>query len=337
MASATLNESVHLGNSALLDPVSTLDFNGVPVPLYEHEGQTWIAGPDLGRCLGYKNPSGAVLNIFNRHKDELDPLSTHLILRGVGGKTRTQRTYNEQGAYIVAMFATTDGAKDVRLWLAQLPRRMREFLSSKAPAPAAPAPSPSRLTTAKERNALAGLVNRYVGTLPGGPHQEAYKAAWRKVHDVMGIKAIEELTVEQLPRAVMFMQTLVDAKPAHVAAETPKALPPASVPRSRGNALADYEALYGGLPESTQYWDDFSMETLYAHDEFKKRLEAIKQKALRPFKENRKFGVRTSFDENMSSTYSLFEIADQQLHTAYCCYYEALQGLRGHYMLLRKG
>jgi len=133
---------------------------------------------------------------------------------GVPDKTRGLTLWTARGAARHAKMLHTDAAWEVF-------EKLEDCYFSQT-ADTAPEPTPSRLTTAKERNQLAVLVNRYVGALSSGPHAEAYKAAWRKVHDVMGIKRIEDLTVEQLPRAVVFMTALVEALPA---GEERKALP----------------------------------------------------------------------------------------------------------------
>jgi len=105
-----------------------MDFQGqVDVPIWEHDGLPWIAGEDIGRCLAYKEPRVAVNKIYHRHKDELDALSVDVSLVSTDGKRYQTRAYSEQGAYVVAMHARTNRAKDVRLWLAGLPRALRDM------------------------------------------------------------------------------------------------------------------------------------------------------------------------------------------------------------------
>ncbi|MHC1788510.1 BRO family protein [Solidesulfovibrio sp.] len=327
MATSIIDNPAEAGNPAMA-PIATLPFNGHEVPVYNVDGQNYLAGPDIARLLGYKSVNSIVM-IHKRHADELDPHSRPIKLIGRDGKSRLTRTYDEPGSYLLTMFAGTENAKPVRLWLANLPRRTRELSCSIQPP--ALAPSPSRLTTAKERNALTGLVNRYVGMLPGGPHQEAYKAAWRKAHEVKGIGSIEELTVEQLPRAVLLMKSLVDA-PALPAAE-PLALPPAR----RRNTLDDYKALYKDLPDSPQMWVVLITRLSEAVRRYEQEMEAIRDEATRPFRANRKSNVQTYFDAAMSPTYSLFNAARADIRSTYNLVYDALQGCREAWMLLNKG
>lgn len=112
--------------------------------------------------------------------------------------------------------------------------------------------------------------------------------------------------------------------------------PALPAPRTR-NTLDDYCALYKGLPESPRYWADLSMRFYNECDEFGKILKYYKKQALKPFRENRKSDVTTYFDEAMDPHCALFEVAEKQLNLVYTCFYEALEGLRNTWLLLRKG
>lgn len=197
-----------------------------------------------------------------------------------------------------------------------------------------PSPEPARPTTAKERNALTTLINRYVGLLPGSPNQEAYKAAWRKVHDVMGIKGIEELTVEQLPRALVFVQSLIDAL-ALPQGDALKALPVVTPPLS---TIRDYASIFQSLPKDMRYWRDLTNRLGDASDRFRAELRAIEKNAMRPFKEDRRVGIATFLDFATIESYTqLFRIAEQGQHTVYMGVYGALCGLQSLHDLLLRG
>lgn len=81
-----------------------------------------------------------------------------------------------------------------------------------------PQPALSRRSTAKDRNRMAALMDTYIGALGVSPSPEAYKAAWRKIHKLCGVKEIAHLTVDQVAQAEVFLQALIDAA-------QPKALP----------------------------------------------------------------------------------------------------------------
>jgi len=101
-------------------------FEDVAVILHEHDGDHWMSGEDIGRCLGYAEPRMSITNIYHRNKDELDPVSVDINLVSTDGKKYSKRVFNEQGAYLITMFAKTEKSKAVRAWLASLPKLLRE-------------------------------------------------------------------------------------------------------------------------------------------------------------------------------------------------------------------
>lgn len=108
--------------------IDTLRFHEVDVSIYEQQGQLWISGEDIGRCLSFSEPRKSIDKIYERHRNELELLSNVIKdpkLTSTDGKSYERRVYNEQGAYIIAMFARTETAKEVRAWLASLPKKIR--------------------------------------------------------------------------------------------------------------------------------------------------------------------------------------------------------------------
>lgn len=335
MATAILNEPVVVGNNALsVESLPSIVYRDQPVittrALADLYGTDQVnirknlsANKDRFRAgKHFFRVEGEELRAFRACVTE----SNACFIPKSGG---VLTLWTARGAARHAKMLDTDKAWDVF-------ELLEENYFSRRPDPAEPvSPSPEtpRLTTAKERNALTTLINRYVGMLPGDPNQEAYKAAWRKVHDVMGIKTIEELTVEQLPRAVLFMKSLVDA-PALEGAEA-KALPVATKPLS---TIQDYASVFRGLPKDGNYWRDLSRRLVQAHDAFQKELEAIKLDAIRPFRENRRIEVATFLDFATTEPFKrMFEIAEDGGHTAYRGAYCALLGFEGLHDLLLRG
>jgi prophage antirepressor-like protein len=192
-----------------LIPAGTVKFHGKEIPVYRKDDVTMLAGCDLGRMLGFSRPRQSMSLIWTRNTEELTPHATVITVMTVDGKNRKTRVFSETGAYIVAMFADTPVAKEVRLWLAKLPKFVREdaptVLTSK---PIEEPRALSRRTTAAERNPLAVLVNQYLGRL--GPSRNNYTGFWRKTfHPVFGVNTVEDLTVDQLPKAIAFMEALL--------------------------------------------------------------------------------------------------------------------------------
>jgi len=199
-------------------------------------------------------------------------------------------------------------------------------------APATPS-DPPRLTTAKERNQLTGMVNRYVGLLPGGPNQEAYKAAWRRLHDVLGIKAVEELTVEQLPRAVLFVKSLIDTLALEAKGEPQKALPAGC----DAVTLRDYARFYGNLPENPELWHRLEHRAVVAYEAFRKEVLAIHEAAYAPFHERRVSNVGNYFDDVVKPSREMMRMAGENAHLALRLLYDGIQGMAAAWRLLVQG
>ena len=104
--------------------IRIVEFQGTPVRLVRIDGVNYIPAEDLGKILGFSEPRKSVLNIFARYREELEPHSGVINLVTPGG-TQEARVFTETGAYLVAMFARTPRAKEVRLWLAELPKKFR--------------------------------------------------------------------------------------------------------------------------------------------------------------------------------------------------------------------
>lgn len=114
-------------------PARTEHFHGLEVTIYEVEGKYYLTGEDIGKCLGLAEPSIAVNKIYRRNKGELEPHigETKLVYPSIahdgrGGGIQKVRLFTETGANLIGMFARTAKSKEFRLWLARLPRRVRQ-------------------------------------------------------------------------------------------------------------------------------------------------------------------------------------------------------------------
>lgn len=108
--------------------IKKVDFQGIEVRVIQVDGVTYIPGEDIGKMLGYEEPRRSVATLYKRYQEELEPHTGVITLMTPGGKQEV-RCYNETGAYLIAMFARTPKAREVRQWLAELPKKVREFRS----------------------------------------------------------------------------------------------------------------------------------------------------------------------------------------------------------------
>lgn len=94
------------------------DFSFNPVV---DEGTFWLTSTDLAKALGYKK-TDAVSQIYSRNADEFTgsmSMTLNMKVNGINNSLRnkTVRVYSLRGAHLVAMFATTDKAKEFRRWV----------------------------------------------------------------------------------------------------------------------------------------------------------------------------------------------------------------------------
>lgn len=85
-----------------------------------HKGEIWLTSSELASALGYKK-SDAVTQIFSRYHDEFtENMSTTLkmsVVRKTGVVDIPVRVFSLRGAHLIAMFATTQKAKEFRRWV----------------------------------------------------------------------------------------------------------------------------------------------------------------------------------------------------------------------------
>ncbi|MDP0293632.1 Bro-N domain-containing protein [Glaesserella parasuis] len=98
--------------------MTTLTFqNTAMTVISQKKNKTFFTSFDLGKALGYKNPSADIPNLYNRNADEFTAEMTALIeLQTAGGKQQV-RVFSLRGAHLIAMFARTKVAKDFRKWV----------------------------------------------------------------------------------------------------------------------------------------------------------------------------------------------------------------------------
>ncbi len=91
----------------------------------QENGHFWMTAESLGFKLGFSEPRKAVLKIYERNTDELEPFKTVVNLTTVKGQ-RDTTAFDEQGCYIIAMLAKTEQAKEFRRALALFLKTMRQ-------------------------------------------------------------------------------------------------------------------------------------------------------------------------------------------------------------------
>jgi len=97
--------------------MTTLTFQNTAMTVINQNNKTFFTSFDLGKALGYKNPSADIPNLYNRNADEFTPEMTTLVEMQTAGGKQQVRIFSLRGAHLIAMFARTKVAKDFRRWV----------------------------------------------------------------------------------------------------------------------------------------------------------------------------------------------------------------------------
>ena len=92
----------------------------------DQDGEIYMTGEQIGRCLGYKNPVQSISNIFKRFENRLVKNSVLTKLMSTDGKKYKTRLYNEQGIYFIAMRSDTEKALDFQEAVAGIIKELRK-------------------------------------------------------------------------------------------------------------------------------------------------------------------------------------------------------------------
>lgn len=175
----------------------------------DQDGEIYMTGEQIGRCLGYKNPVQSISNIFKKFENRLAKNSTLIKLVSVDGKKRMNRLYNEQGIYFIAMRSDTEKALDFQEAVASIIKDLRKRYAKREAL----------------RISRRGLTDVIRDEIPDSPHKKfkykhftdlVYKAAiscsakkFRQIHELDKDANIREyLSTEQI-KAVDKYESLV--------------------------------------------------------------------------------------------------------------------------------
>jgi prophage antirepressor-like protein len=186
-----------------------LSFNEITFDVIDQNGTPWLQARQIGRALGYSRPD-AILNIYERNKDEFSLDMTTTIELMVGVTPQVTRIFSLRGCHLLAMFARTPVAKAFRVWVLDVLDKLNAQRAESAP-------SPLSRRTDPERKALTSIINTWVGMAP-----IHYAAARAQVNAHFGVTSVDALTVAQVKEAIQYVQGKIDALPA-----VPSALPAA--------------------------------------------------------------------------------------------------------------
>lgn len=100
---------------------SNLNFHGIALQPVANIKDVWLTSTDIARALGYAS-SKSVSTIYSRNSDEFTSSMSMVIKMMTNGinnnlREKSVRVFSLRGCHLIAMFATTDKAKEFRRWV----------------------------------------------------------------------------------------------------------------------------------------------------------------------------------------------------------------------------
>lgn len=100
---------------------SDLNFHGVSLTPVDSVSGVWLTSSDIAKALGYAS-SKSVSTIYSRNSDEFTSSMSMVIKMktiGINNNLREKsvRVFSLRDCHLIAMFATTDKAKEFRRWV----------------------------------------------------------------------------------------------------------------------------------------------------------------------------------------------------------------------------
>ncbi|CAI2142092.1 Phage anti-repressor protein [Serratia marcescens] len=100
---------------------SELNFHGINLSPVPQMNDIWLTSADLAKALGYAS-SKSVSTIYSRNSDEFTgsmSMVIKMMTNGINNNLREKsvRVFSLRGCHLIAMFATTDKAKEFRHWV----------------------------------------------------------------------------------------------------------------------------------------------------------------------------------------------------------------------------
>lgn len=109
--------------------MALVKFGIKPDELVHKEGRYWMTARQLGEALGFRKPRRSIVNLFNRHRKELQPFASVTRLMTEDGM-RDTTIFDTDGQYRIALFANTQKAEKFRTFIVNMLKALerQEFI-----------------------------------------------------------------------------------------------------------------------------------------------------------------------------------------------------------------
>ncbi|WP_047977473.1 BRO family protein [Muribacter muris] len=97
--------------------MTTLTFQNTTLSVIDQHNQKWLPALEVGRALGYSNPSVSISQLYDRNKDEFTSSMTAIIDMDTASGIQKVRIFSLRGCWLLGMRSHTKVAKDFRKWV----------------------------------------------------------------------------------------------------------------------------------------------------------------------------------------------------------------------------
>lgn len=135
--------------------MTTLTFQNTTLSVVDQNNQKWLPALEVGRALGYSNPSVSISQLYDRNKDEFTSSMTAIIEMDTASGMQKVRIFSLRGCWLLGMRSHTKVAKEFRKWVLDI--LDKEIVQPQQLSLPSPEPKYSRELTERQWLKLASL------------------------------------------------------------------------------------------------------------------------------------------------------------------------------------
>ncbi|HDL1729499.1 TPA: ORF6C domain-containing protein, partial [Mannheimia haemolytica] len=177
--------------------MTTLTFQNTTLSVIDQNNQKWMPALEVGRALGYKNPSSDISKLYERNKDEFTPSMTAIIDMDTASGMQKVRIFSLRGCWLLGMRSHTKVAKDFRKWVLDI--LDKEVLQNNQQI----APLAEPTITAEEQNMLQNAVK--------ATHERtklSYGEIWARTKNKFRVAEYKQIKRSDLRDALIYVASM---------------------------------------------------------------------------------------------------------------------------------
>ena len=173
--------------------MTTLTFQNTTLSVINQNNQIWLTTKEIGKGLGYRNPSADIANLYDRNADEFTPEMTALIEMPTAGGIQKVRIFSLRGAHLIAMFARTKIAKEFRKWVLDVLDEEVKKTTALLPNTLTPEQQQAIQSAVQQAHHRTGL---------------SYAEIYRQIKSIFKVAKYDQLPQNQFGNAIAFIVNL---------------------------------------------------------------------------------------------------------------------------------